>query len=181
MSPALQPNVPELLTPRLRLCGYALADYAPMLAMAGQPEFYRFLGGQPGTPETVWHRLLRSAGHWALQGYGFWAVEERASQQFVGTIGLADLRRGLEPETDPVTPEIGWALAPATHGRGYATEAVAAALAWADGHFATPRTMCIIHPQNTASLHLAARFGYREHGRTLLDNEPIVLLERWRP
>ena len=177
---AVQANVPELHTPRLRLRGYAVTDYAPMLAMAQEPDFYRYLGGQPGTPEAVWHRLLRAAGHWALQGYGFWAVEEKASGQCIGAVGLADLRRGIEPDTVPVTPEIGWVLAPAAHSRGYATEAVTAALAWADVHFETGRTMCIIAPDNVASLRLAARFGYREYARAEYESGPIVLLERWR-
>ncbi len=176
----MQANVPELDTPRLRLRGHTVADFPALLAMAQQPDFYRYLGGKPATPEAVWHRLLRAAGHWALQGYGFWAVEEKASGQCLGAVGLAELRRGIEPETASVTPEIGWVLAPAAHGRGYATEAVTVALAWADAHFATARTMCIIDPDNVASLRLAARFGYREYARAAYEGGPIVLLERWR-
>ena len=177
--PTIQANVPVLDTPRLRLRGYAVADFPAMLAMGQDPQVYRFLTGQPDTGEGVWNRLLRAAGHWALQGYGFWAVEEKASGQFIGTVGLAEFLRGIEPPTVPATPEIGWVLAPRTHGQGYATEAVAAVLPWADAFFGPRRTTCLIHPDNVASLRLAARFGYREYARAAYEGEPCVLLERW--
>ena len=118
-----------------------------------------------------------SAGHWAILGFGFWAVEEKASGRFVGAVGFLSLKRALEPPLGD-TPEIGWVLDPAVHGRGYASEAVEAALAWGHGHFGPVRTVCIIDPNNEPSLRLAAKFGYHEYARTTYHAEPIVLLER---
>jgi len=59
---------------------------------------------------------------------------------------------------------------------GYATEAMTAVLAWAGP--AHPRTVCIIDPDNFASLRVAAKLGYREIGRADYKAQPIVVFER---
>lgn len=171
------PAVPVLETPRLLMRGYRADDYPAWVVMSQQPEFYRYLSAEPLPTEEVWKLLLRSIGHWALMGYGFWAVEEKATGQFVGAVGYLDLKRNIEPATEGA-PEIGWVLAPAVHGKGYSSEAVAAAIAWGDARFGHARTVCIIHPENEASLRVAAKFGYREYARTTYKGDPVVLLER---
>ena len=170
-------TIPVLETPHLLMRGYRADDFTPWVAMWQDPAYYRYLSPEPLPTEEVWKALLRSAGHWMLMGYGFWAIEEKATGQFVGAIGFADLKRNIDP---PIvdTPEIGWVLAPAVHGRGYATEAVAAAQAWGDAYFGPIRTVCIIHPENQPSLRLAAKFGYHEYARTSYKGEPIVMLVR---
>lgn len=176
ISPLTQ-AVPVLETARLLMRGYRPADYDAWVAMWQDPAYYRYLTPEPLPTEEVWKMLLRSVGHWALMGYGFWAIEEKATGRFLGAIGYADLKRNIEPAIEE-TPEIGWVLAPAVHGQGYATEAVTAAIAWGDVHFRRGRTMCIIHPENQPSLRIAEKFGYREYARTIYKGEPIVMLER---
>lgn len=169
--------VPVLETSRLLLRGYKANDFDTHLAMCQDPAFYRYLTPEPMSAEDAWAVLLRSAGHWVLRGFGFWAVEEKASGAFIGAVGFVDRKRTIEPPIGD-TPEIGWVLAPGVHGRGYATEAVTAVLAWGQSHFGSVRTMCIIDPDNEASLRVAEKFGYREYARTTYHNEPIVMLER---
>ncbi|MET4075864.1 GNAT family N-acetyltransferase [Hymenobacter sp. UYCo722] len=168
---------PVLETTRLRLRGFRAADFEPWFALSRTPAYYRYFGNESMPAEEVWKLLLRSAGHWVIMGFGFWAVEEKASGQFVGAVGFLHLLRALEPPLGDA-PEIGWVLDPALHGRGYASEAVEAALAWGENHFGPVRTVCIIHPDNEASLRLAAKFGYREYARTTYHDGPIVLLQR---
>ena len=175
-SPPL-PAVPVLETGRLRLRGCRADDFAPWFSMSRLPAFHRYFSAEPMPAEEVWKLLLRSAGHWVVLGYGFWAVEEKASGRFVGAIGFLNLKRTIEPPLGDA-PEIGWVLAPAVHGLGYASEAVTAALAWGADHFGPVRTVCIIHPENEPSLRLAAKFGYREYARSIYHDAPIVLLER---
>lgn len=175
-SPALL-AVPVLETVRLRLRGFRADDFAAWFAMSREPAYYRYFSPEPMPPEEMWKLVLRSAGHWMLLGYGFWAVEERASGRFVGAVGFLNLKRDIEPALGEA-PEAGWVMDPAVHGRGYATEAVAAALAWGKSHFGPVRTVCIIHPENQSSLRLAAHFGYREYARTTYHGAPIALLER---
>jgi RimJ/RimL family protein N-acetyltransferase len=174
------PTVPVLETERLTLRGHTLADFDECAAMWGDPLVTRHIGGRPSTEEEVWARVLRYAGLWALLGYGYWAVRERDSGRFVGDVGLADFRREVTPALGDA-PEAGWVLAPWAHGRGFATEAVRAVLSWADAHLAAPRTVCLINPENAASLHVAGKCGFREVTRGTYKGEETIICERHRP
>lgn len=169
--------VPVVETARLKLRGHSADDYPAFFAMSQHPDFYRHLTPEPMSAEEVWKTLLRSAGHWALLGFGFWAVEEKATGQYIGNVGFLHLKRDLEPPLGDA-PEIGWVLDPSAHGKGYASEAAAAVLAWGRQHFGPVRTVCIINPDNEASLRVAAKLGYHEYARSPYHGEPIVLLER---
>jgi RimJ/RimL family protein N-acetyltransferase len=153
-------GAPLLETARLRLRGHRLDDHAALSAIWGDPDVVRYIGGVPSSPHDAWLRLLRYAGLWKLLGYGFWAIEEKASGRMIGDIGYMDVKRGLTPTLDGM-PEIGWALASEAQGRGYASEALAAALAWGDAHFGAHRAACIIAAENAPSIRLATRMGFR--------------------
>lgn len=172
-------TIPVLETPDLVLRTPRAEDLPEAAALHHDPRFYRYLGGQPHDEETVWRRMLSHLGHWVMLGYGSWALEEKTTGRYAGTVGFFDVQRALTPSLKG-TPEAGWVLAPRLHGRGYARQALAAALAWADTHLPAPRTACIIDPDNAASLRLAHRFGYREYARSPYHGQDIVLLERPR-
>ena len=74
---------------------------------------------------------LRRRRLWSLLGYGYWAVERREDGAMIGQIGFADFKRDMAPGIEDL-PEMGWMFAREASGQGYATEAAAAALAWAD-------------------------------------------------
>ena len=173
----LPPVVPVLETSRLRLRGFRADDFDAWFAMSRQLAYHSYFTPKPMPAEEVWKLLLRSAGHWLIMGYGFWAVEEKESGRFVGAVGFLHLRRAIEPPLGDA-PEIGWVLDPAIHGQGYASEAVEAVLAWGESHFGPVRTVCIIHPENEPSLRLAAKSGYCEYARATYHDQPIILLER---
>jgi RimJ/RimL family protein N-acetyltransferase len=145
--------------------------------MWGNAEVARFIGGRPSTLEEAWSRLLRYAGLWSLLGFGYWAVERRADGRFVGDVGFADFRRDIVPSMDGV-PEMGWALSPSLQGQGYASEAVAAALAWADARF--PASACIIDPLNAPSIRVAQKAGFRELAQTEYRGDPTIMYRRDR-
>jgi RimJ/RimL family protein N-acetyltransferase len=104
-------------------------------------------------------------------------VEEKATGRFVGEVGFGDYKREIEPPLNGM-PEIGWVLASSMHGKGYATDAVRAALAWGDANFGSVHTACIVDPENLASLRLAAKFGYRELQRTTYLGNPTIMFTR---
>lgn len=168
---------PILTTDRLILRAPTLDDFLECYAMWSDPEVIRHIGGKPFTREEVWARLLRYAGHWAMLGYGYWVIREKESGRFVGEVGLADYHREIEPSLMG-TPEIGWALDPALHGRGYAAEAVRAALTWADEKWPDGETACIVAPENEPSLRLARKVGYREQLRATYKGQPTIVLRR---
>ena len=78
------------------------------------------------------------------------------SGAYLGEAGFQDMRRDMTPSIEGL-PEAGWSLVAAAHGRGLATEAVRAMLAWADGNLDFVRTVCIIDDGNAASLRLASQ------------------------
>ena len=172
-----QAPVPVLETERLLLRAHRLADFDDCCAMWGDPVVTRYIGGKPSTREDVWGRLLRYAGHWPLMGYGYWAVEEKSFGRFIGEAGFADFKRDITPSLGD-EPEIGWALTPAAHGKGYATELVAALLEWGDANLPSKRTVCLIHPDNSPSIYVAKKLGYREFARTTYKGQPTVLFRR---
>ena len=171
---------PEIETERLTLRAHRLGDFADSAAMWADPEVVRHIGGQPRSGEDVWMRLLRNVGHWALLGYGYWVIREKSTGRFVGEIGFADFHRQIEPPFGDA-PESGWALAAWAHGRGFATEALRAILAWGDSRFGGARTVCMIDPDNRASIRVAEKCGYREYNRTSYKGEPTILFERVPP
>ncbi len=175
-SQSLTPNtLPVIETRRLRLRGHQIADFDACAAMWSDPDVTRFIGGRPSTREETWSRLLRYAGLWALLGFGFWAVEDRADGRFVGEVGFGDFRRDIKPSMDGL-PEMGWAFMPTAHGQGYASEAVEGALAWIATRFS--RIACIISPENLPSIRVARKAGFREIAHTLYRGDPTTLY--WR-
>ena len=108
----------------------------------------------PFTREEVWARLLRHVGHWSLLGHGFWPVEEPATGAFVGEVGLADFKRDRSSRR-LTAPEAGWVLAPGGTARGYAIEAMTAALAWTEAAMGFVETCASSSPANAASLAVA--------------------------
>jgi len=169
-------EAPRIETERLTLAGPGLKDFTDCLAMWTDPEVTRFIGGKPSTEQEVWFRLLRYAGSWSLLGLGYWVAREKITGRFVGEVGFADFKRGLEVAGPGA--EVGYALAPWSYGRGFATEAMRGALSWGDAHLPTRRTWCLINPEAKASLRVAEKCGYREFARTPLFGSPVILLER---
>jgi RimJ/RimL family protein N-acetyltransferase len=169
---------PVIETARLRLRPHRLDDLQSRMTMTGDPHVMRYFGGEDAlqNEEENWSRLLRYAGHWALLGYGLFAIEEKASGRFAGEIGLADFRRGLGAEFDPF-PEAAWIVDRWAEGKGYATEAIGAAIAWYDERFGPGRKVCIIAPENVPSLRVAAKLGFTRYATNEYRGRPVILHE----
>ena len=144
------------------------------------PRVTEHIGGTPSTRGQSWSRLLAVIGHWTAYPFGSFVVEETSTGAFVGEVGLSHYKRDITPPVDAF-PEAGWVLAPAMHGRGYATEALRALLAWADGTIDAPRIVALITETSTvASLRVAAKSGFREYARTTFNGKPVIMFERLR-
>ena len=152
-------------------------DFDDLLTLWSDEDFTRHIMGRALGREEVWFRLLRDLGHWAAMGHGNWTIRLRADGAYLGSVGVFDYRRELEPPFD--APELGWGVATGFQGRGYAAEALTAALDWTDRQL-EGRTVCMIAPENLASLKLAARVGYRPYATTTYKDHPVQLFERPR-
>ncbi len=156
----------------------AATDLDDLLSLWADEDFTRHIMGRALSEEEVWFRLLRDLGHWAALGYGNWSIRLRDGGSYLGSVGVFDYRRDLQPPFE--APELGWGVTPAHQGRGYAAEALAAALDWTDDALEAPRTVCMIAPDNLPSLRLAARTGFRPYAATTYKDHPVQLFERLR-
>jgi RimJ/RimL family protein N-acetyltransferase len=150
------PEIPEVRTERLRLRGFTQADLAVWnRALFANPDVTRYLPiDGPLSDEALVQALGRSRAHWSHHGYGAWALEERAGGPFVGHCGLRYL-------DDAGQTEIYYALAKPFWGRGLATEAAGAALAFGFERAGLTRIVAYAVPDNTASTHVMAKLGMR--------------------
>lgn len=169
-------DIPIVETERLVLRDHRLSDFDAYCAMRTDPVVTRFIGGRASTRDETWIRFLRHAGMWHHIGFGFWAIEEKASGKLIGEAGFHDLKRDLQPNLEG-TLEAGWALLPEAHGQGYATEAVAAMLRWAAvNHPGVPVT-CFIDQDNAASIRVAQKLGFVERVRADFRGEPVIVFD----
>ena len=167
-------SAPTLTTARLTLTGHAATDLEDCAAMWADPRVYAMIGGQPRSREDVWIRLLRAIGQWTLFGYGSWVARDAAGR-LIGELGLIEARRAVVPSID-ACPEVGWTLTGDAHGQGYASEALAAILAWTDARI--PATTCIIDPAYAPSIRLAERLGYGLRTTGVYRDAPILIFDR---
>ncbi|HEY9552053.1 GNAT family N-acetyltransferase [Allosphingosinicella sp.] len=172
-------GIPVLTTERLLLRAPSADDLDASAAMWSNPEVVRHIGGKPFTREEVWSRILRARGLWSMLGYGYWAVYDRDSDRFVGDVGFADFHRDFTPSIEGI-PEMGWVLDPWCHGRGYASEAVKAAIRWGEAELSAPEFSCIIDPDNRASIKVAEKAGFIQSAETTYKGGPTLVFRRSR-
>lgn len=172
-------RAPAVETARLRLRAHTAADFEACLPMWNDPIVTRFIGGRAYTGEEVWQRIQRYAGSWMLLGHGFWVIEDKATNKLIGEIGIMDARRDIDPPFGD-DREVGWALLPEAHGKGYASEALEAVLAWEARTYNAPCLVALIDPDNTPSIKLALKFGFTERARSVYKTVPTIQFERRR-
>lgn len=170
-------SAPTLETERLILRQYDKQDFRPHHAIVGDDAVMRFVGGRGIGTEECWRRLAGSVGMWTLLGFGGWAVVRRADDRLVGTVGLFNGWRDMEPVFGE-DPEMGWIFATEVHGQGIAAEACKAALAWADAALPPVPVWAIVHPDNAASLRLGERLGFERLDDSVYNGDPTAVLKR---
>jgi RimJ/RimL family protein N-acetyltransferase len=159
--------VPTLETERLLLRPNRPEDFEAYAA------FYRtersHLRGGPKGRFDAWVQFAAEIGHWSLRGYGFWAVEEKATGAYCGQVGL------WNPEGWPA-PEVGWLVWAEHEGKGYACEAACRARAYAYETLGWTEVASCISEGNTRSIRLAERMGARLDRRAARPGRPDALV-----
>ncbi|WP_419992913.1 GNAT family N-acetyltransferase [Streptomyces boninensis] len=144
----------ELHSARLTLRGWRDSDLAPWAAMNADPEVREHLGGLL-TREQADASVARFRAGFERQGYGWWAVEVRATGEFIGFAGLDPVDDGM-----PFTGvEIGWRLARPAWGQGYATEAAREVLAFGFDTLELPEILAVTTAANVRSQAVMRRIG----------------------
>ncbi len=163
-----------LETDRLKLRLFRDSDLDAYAEMCGDPEVMKYLGTGPMNRAEAWRNMAMVAGHWQLRGFGLWAVEDRASGEFIGRVGC------WRPEGWPGL-EISWALKRSAWGHGYATEAGRASLDFALDRLEQTHVISMILSENVASIRVAKRLGMRLEGTAELMGYPVVVYGLRRP
>ena len=90
---------------------------------------------------------------------------------------MADFRRDTQPNLQGI-PEAGWAMKADAQGLGYASEAVAMMLEWADVELMHPTTACIMNPGHFASINVARKSGYSNETVGRYGKQDALFMER---
>jgi RimJ/RimL family protein N-acetyltransferase len=140
--------VAETSTERLIMRAWRESDLAPWAAMNADPEVRQYLGPLL-TFEQASAWVLTFQDDLDRYGFGFWAVEVRASGEFIGFTGL----RTLEEEMPFTGVELGWRPA---WGHGYAT---GAALQYGFDIMGLPEIVAVTMARNLRSQAVMRRIG----------------------
>ncbi|WP_070967375.1 GNAT family N-acetyltransferase [Vibrio sonorensis] len=151
----------EIVTERLRLRQWTEGDKQPFREMGSDQEVMRFFPNLLSAKQSD-AAVDRISNLIDENGWGFWAVEERSSGQFIGFVGL----HGQEEEQIPCTPmvEIGWRLAREHWGKGYAPEAAKAALKYAFDSLGESRIYAFTSLLNLPSQRVMEKIGMHNTG-----------------
>ena len=167
----------QLESERLLLRWFREDDFPGYLEMATDPEVMKFLGGQPQTQLEAFKAMDAHIGHWYFFGYGVFAVVEKSTGKLVGRIGF------MNPPGWPGF-ELGWTLARASWGKGYATEGARRAMQYAFTEMDRDHLISCIAPDNINSVKVAERLGETVEGETELLGKRVLLYgisrEEWR-
>ena len=141
----------SLETERLRLRPWRESDFESVARYYADEENARYVGGRKD-PDQAWRLLALLIGHWALKGFGYWAVDEKSTGDFVGAAGLWQ---------SPGWPELelGYWLMKEHQGKGFAREACRRCIDYARDVFHASSLVSYIDPGNTPSIRLAERLG----------------------
>lgn len=147
----------ELRTERLLLRAWRDADRDPFAALNADPEVMAHF------PSTLTRQqsdeLVDSIeSRFAANGWGFWAVEVRATGEFAGFVGLNPLTPGRFP-FPAAGPEIGWRLARPHWGCGYAGEAATESLRYGFEILQVPEIVSFTATTNARSEAVMRRIG----------------------
>lgn len=162
-------NGPILFTERLILRPPVAEDFESWAAFHADEMTMHFLGGvQPRS--IAWRSLCAMTGAWTIRGFAMFSMILRDSGAWIGRSGP------WQPEGWPGT-EIGWGVARAFTGKGYAHEAAVALMDYAVDVLGWSDIIHTINPDNAASIALARRLGSVNRGASRLpppfDTSPV--------
>jgi RimJ/RimL family protein N-acetyltransferase len=145
----------ELETERLILRQWQDADRDDYYAMNADPEVRRFFPSTQ-TREESDSSLDNIRRHLATHNWGLWAVEVKATGELAGLTGLWPMPPGFPAEE---CTEVGWRLAKAHWGKGYAPEGARAALAHAFTVLELPQVVSMTTMTNQPSRRVMEKLG----------------------
>lgn len=152
-------TAPTLRTERLLLRPFEDDDRAGFAELNADPAVMEHLP-TPLTRAESDAMVERIRGQFEEHGFGLWALELEGTGAFLGFTGLSRPRF-----TAPFTPcvEVGWRLARAHWGHGYATEAAREAVRFGFENLGLAELVSFTVPENFRSRRVMERLGFTHH------------------
>ncbi len=144
-----------LRTERLGFGRWTLDDLPLAIALWGDPEVTRLLGG-PFSEERIKERLSREIDTMTRAGVQYWPIFWIETGDFVGCAGV----RPYKPEARIL--ELGFHLRPAYWGKGLAAEAGSAVIKFAFTELGSAGLFAGHHPLNLASQRVLEKLGFQQ-------------------
>ncbi len=153
----------QLASSRLILRRLRHADLLALYGYRSDPEVARYQDWNDFSEEAGRRLITEQAErHPGVPGTWFqMGIELRESGQLIGDCGLHTLR------DHPQQAEIGFTLAPAHQGKGYATEAIRCLLGYVFGTLGTHRVIAMTDARNAPAARILERVGMRREGHFL--------------
>jgi [ribosomal protein S5]-alanine N-acetyltransferase len=148
-----------IVTDRLELRPFEASDAERVHSVYSDPEVMRHVGEGPVADIATTRAMLADyVAHQREYGFSFWALIESASGALIGDAGLY-LQKGSGPEV-----ELGFTLGRPWWGRGYATEAGEACLAFAFDQVRLAEAVAVADLVNAASQRVLEKLGMARAG-----------------
>ncbi len=157
-------------TGRLIMRPVSWLDLEDLRALKSDPEVFAIMLGGVRTPAQVGDELAEDIAFWGAHGAGMWAVREIGSETFIGYVGLHE-------RPDGRGAALRFALVPAAQGRGYASEAAAAALRFAHEHAGLRRVVAVARESNFGSRMVLGNIGMVECDAYDRDGYRVIVYE----
>ncbi len=147
-------------TERLKLRHWTAEDFAPFAELNADSRVMEYFPAPLSHTESD-AMAIQIQALIEKRGFGFWATEIRSTGEFIGFVGLQVPIAEL-----PFSPcvEIGWRLAYAHWGKGYATEAAAGALRVGFEKFNLPEIVSFTPVLNKRSQAVMEKLNMRADG-----------------
>lgn len=152
-------ELPTIRTSRLELRTITPDDVDALFRIFGDPELTRYWGHPALADRAAAESLVEEIRAGAHSGELLqWGIRPGGNADLIGTCTLSSLDRQNR------RAEIGAALAPEHHGRGYAEEAVRAVIDHGFGELGLHRITADVDPRNAPALRLVEHLGFRKEG-----------------
>ena len=156
-------------TERLRFREMTEDDGGFYLAMLSDRDFKTHIGdrGLVTEEQAITNMQERVLSSYDVHGFGMWLVSRKQDGEAIGMAGL--VKRDFLKHVD-----LGYAFLPDGRGAGYATEAAAAVVDYARSRFGIRRLAAIVSPENSASIRVLERLGFKRAGRVKFPDDGDV-------
>ena len=156
-----------LTTERLLLRELDVDDVDSLVEVLGDPVAMRYYPA-PFDRDGVADWIERARRSYKENGFGLWGVIRRSDGRFLGDCGPM-----LQPVDGELIPEVGYHIIASEQGRGYATEAARASVAWVFANTRFDAICSLVSPENAPSRAVASKVhaAMREFTWAKIDKE----------